>query len=357
MATAELPYARELRIAELAVQRASRLTEAVYTSKVKGTVTKNDKSPVTIADFGAQSVVFGALGNAFPDDLVLGEEDSSDLRSNDELAELVWGIVSATLSSEVASESSSELGSIGSRDDMIKFIDKGDSKSAAKGRVWTLDPIDGTKGFLRGGQYAIALALLVDGEVKVGVLGCPKLPLDPKTSGSQEGVLLSAVRGQGTFVKPLSSDLSKITEPQVCKMNEITSASEASFVEGIEAGHSSHGVQAEIAKRLGITNPSVRMDSQAKYATLAQGHGEIYLRLPVSMKYEEKIWDHAAGSIVAEEAGGVVTDMYGGPLDFTQGRTLKQNKGVIVVAKGIADEVIEVVKKIAEENYGPRSSL
>jgi 3'(2'), 5'-bisphosphate nucleotidase len=36
---------------------------------------------------------------------------------------------------------------------------------------WTLDPIDGTKGFLRGEQYVVALALVVDGQVQIGVLG------------------------------------------------------------------------------------------------------------------------------------------------------------------------------------------
>ena len=39
---------------------------------------------------------------------------------------------------------------------------------------WTLDPIDGTKGFLRRDQYAIALAYVVDGVVQLGVLGCPE---------------------------------------------------------------------------------------------------------------------------------------------------------------------------------------
>jgi 3'(2'), 5'-bisphosphate nucleotidase len=43
-----------------------------------------------------------------------------------------------------------------------------------------LDPIDGTKGFLRGGQYAIHLALIVDVRLELGVIGCPNLPFNPK---------------------------------------------------------------------------------------------------------------------------------------------------------------------------------
>jgi 3'(2'), 5'-bisphosphate nucleotidase len=42
--------------------------------------------------------------------------------------------------------------------------------------MWTLDPIDGTKGFLLGGQYAVCLALIEDSDVKLGVMGCPNLP-------------------------------------------------------------------------------------------------------------------------------------------------------------------------------------
>ena len=52
------------------------------------------------------------------------------------------------------------------------LIDRGGGE--AEKRFWALDPIDGTKGFLQGDPYAIALALIVDGEIKLGVLGCPK---------------------------------------------------------------------------------------------------------------------------------------------------------------------------------------
>ncbi len=59
--------------------------------------------------------------------------------------------------------------------------------------MWTIDPIDGTKGFLRGEQYAVCLSLIVDAQVQVGVIGCPNLPFDTDTKGS----IFVAVRGQG----------------------------------------------------------------------------------------------------------------------------------------------------------------
>lgn len=128
-------------------------------------------------------------------------------------------------------------------------------------------------------------------------------------------------------------------------MNEITDPSTASFCESVEAGHSSHGQQAAIAKALGITKDSTRMDSQAKYGSIARGDGDIYLRLPVSATYQEKIWDHAAGNLIVQEAGGIVTDSLGKKLDYSVGRTLKNNKGVMAAAKGIHQKVLDEVMK------------
>lgn len=64
--------------------------------------------------------------------------------------------------------------------------------------VWALDPIDGTKGFLRGGQYAVCLALLEDGKPVLGVMGTPNLPLDYKNPG-EKGVLFVTSKGKGAF--------------------------------------------------------------------------------------------------------------------------------------------------------------
>ncbi len=157
-----------------------------------------------------------------------------------------------------------------------------------KGRCWALDPIDGTKGFLRGGQYAVCLGFMVDGKVQVGVMGCPNLPHDASSPKPKEGefgagdkrkdlgTLFIAVRGQGAFQRRIEGG-----EEQKISMRSIQSLSEASFCESVEAGHSSHGTNARIAELLGITAPSVRMDSQAKYASLSRGDGDVYLRLPV----------------------------------------------------------------------------
>jgi 3'(2'), 5'-bisphosphate nucleotidase len=76
----------------------------------------------------------------------------------------------------------------------------------------------------------------------------------------------------------------------------------------------------------------VRLDSQAKYGVVARGDAAIYLRLPSPKQpdYREKIWDHAAGALIVQEAGGRVTDALGSDLDFSYGHKLEKNRGIIV---------------------------
>ncbi len=102
----------------------------------------------------------------------------------------------------------------------------------------------------------------------------------------------------------------------------------------------------EVVRHLGVKRPPLRMDSQAKYGILARGDGTVYLRLPTQKAYVEKIWDHAAGCILVEEAGGRVTDLHGKPLDFSQGKTLAKNKGVIATNGKLHDLVLRAVQGV-----------
>ena len=86
------------------------------------------------------------------------------------------------------------------------------------------------------------------------------------------------------------------------------------------------------------------MDGQTKYAIVARGEAAIYLRLPSRPGYQEKIWDHAAGSLIVEEAGGRVTDVHGRPLDFSAGRVLGNSGGIVVTNGVIHDAVLEAVR-------------
>ncbi|PGH17404.1 3'(2'),5'-bisphosphate nucleotidase [Polytolypa hystricis UAMH7299] len=349
-----MSYQRELHVAELAVQRATLLTQRVFNDKVKGTLDKNDKSPVTKGDFGAQALIIQAIRKNFPDDEIVAEEEASSLREDKSLSNEIWDLVKDI---KLTDEEGDKIlgGPLASEGTMLDIIDSGKSAGGPKGRIWALDPIDGTKGFLRGGQYAVCLGLIIDGDVKVGVIGCPNLPVSDSVSLSvdigsapagvaESGVLFSAVVGSGATSRPLSPG--GLLESKSISMKPVPDIGKASFCEGVEAGHSAQDDNAAVAKLLGITAPSVRLDSQAKYCSIARGAGDIYLRLPVRQDYQEKIWDHAAGDLIVREAGGQVTDITGARLDFSKGRTLAANKGVVAAPKAIHTQVIDAVQSV-----------
>ena len=117
----------------------------------------------------------------------------------------------------------------------------------------TLDPIDGTKGFLRNDQYAIALALIEDGEVKVAALACPALPISLDVPDSPTGSRFVAVRGEGAQMASLSSGA---FEP--IRVSQGAGADGSRFVESVEAGHGNQALQATIARAAGITRSALR---------------------------------------------------------------------------------------------------
>jgi 3'(2'), 5'-bisphosphate nucleotidase len=284
---------------------------------------KDDRSPVTIADFGAQALVCHYLKANLPEAVIVGEEDSAELKlleNQDKLAQ-VTGYVQ-----RFHPEATPEM--------ICRWIDAGNGQVAD--RFWTLDPIDGTKGFLRNDQYGIALAFIEAGEVKVAALACPVLPLDLNDPQSEVGVVFTAVRGEGAFMALMDSD--KFIPIQVTPASDVE---RLRFVESVEAGHSNHALQQAIAQAAGITRPSLRMDSQAKYGVVARGDAALYLRLPSpkSPDYRENIWDHAAGTLIVEEAGGRVTDMHGQPLDLASDYKMRHNRGVIV-SNGVIHEAV-----------------
>jgi 3'(2'), 5'-bisphosphate nucleotidase len=323
-------YQKELQTAIVAVRKAARVTQAVQSQITDDVLEKKDRSPVTIADYAAQAVICHALKEAFPNDPIVGEEDAAELRTGENA-----GFVDRIL------EELSAIDVAATADEVCSWIDHGNGKASS--RFWTLDPIDGTKGFLRGQQYAISLALIVDGELTVAALGCPNLPLDPAAESSP-GSLFFAVRGQGAFVFSIEDDNDSTEDATRVQTGAALDWPDARLCESVESGHSSHSRSAQIAQSLGITKEPVRLDSQAKYAVVARGEADVYLRLPTRQAYQEKIWDHAGGALVVQEAGGTVSDINGKPLDFTRGHELTQNRGVVVSNGPLHDAVVKAVQ-------------
>lgn len=331
------PYSSEREVAIQAVIKACHLCRTVQKNLVSDeSVAKKDKSPVTVADFGAQAVVSHALAGAFPDVPLVGEEDAAQLRE-EENAEVLKKVIANV------QQIQPEL----TQNQILAAIDRGTYGGGPTGRHWTLDPIDGTKGFLRNDQYAVALALIENGQVVLGVLGCPSLPVDGRNFDGPRGCLFIAEKGCGATMRVLDDPNSS---DQPIHVTSVTDPSQASFCESVESAHSSQSDSAQVAEILKISVPPYRIDSQCKYAAVGRGDASIYLRLPTKKGYEEKIWDHAAGSIVITEAGGRVTDVRGQNLDFSIGRTLRDNLGVIVTNGRLHDQVVNAVMQVLELN-------
>lgn len=343
-----MSYHKELAAAKKAASLAARLCQKVQKALLQSDVqSKSDKSPVTVADYGSQAVVSFILQRELPSESfsLVAEEDSGDLRKDgaQETLARITELVNDTLTSDGTCISRV------SEEDVLTAIDSGKSEGGSNGQHWVLDPIDGTKGFLRGDQYAIALALLDEGKVVLGVLACPNLPLasiggqDQHSLHNQIGCLFSAKIGEGTDMQPLDG-----SSPIKVHVSAIENPEEASFFESFEAAHSKHDLSSSIAKKLGVKAPPVRIDSQAKYGALSRGDGAIYLRFP-HKGYREKIWDHAAGCIVVTEAGGEVSDAAGNPLDFSKGRYLDLETGIIVTNEKLMPSLLKAVRECLDE--------
>ncbi|KAF9045713.1 nucleotidase HAL2 [Hymenopellis radicata] len=341
-----LAFLAERQLAISAVRRAAFLTNSVFNKLVKNeTLTKGDKSPVTVGDYAAQAVISSMIHKAFPGDPIVGEEDAKELRvdSGKEMRDRIVELANEAITRELGVGDVKEWG-IGpgqelTPDELLDSIDRGNFEGGRSGRMWTIDPIDGTKGFLRGEQYAVCLSLIVDSKVQVGVIGCPNLPYDLSKPDGQVGCIFVAVRGQGAEQMNLEG-----SQPVPISIPSF-SPSQLNFLESVEAAHSSHSTNDKISTLLAITRNPIRMDSQAKYGALARGDGGAYMRMPTGVGYREKIWDHAPGSLLVEEAGGVVSDSRGLPLDFGLGRTLGENFGVIATGKNWHTKVLSAVQQ------------
>lgn len=318
------------------VRQAARISQSVQSEIAPGRWDKDDRTPVTVADLAVQALVSGVLQAQFPADPLMAEEGASELRQP------AW----SGLLEKVVEQVRAVRGDATPAEQVLDWIDRGQQPIDPERRYWVLDPIDGTKGFLRKDQYAIALALVERGQILLGVLGCPNLPAAGGTpdAPSEKGQIYVAVRGGGAYRLGLDGEAS----PTPVRVNPESDPGRATWCERVEASSGNKDKTAQIVEQVGIVQPPSRLDSQAKYAVVARGEASLYLRHTLDPSYREKVWDHAAGVIVVEEAGGTTTDLYGRPLDFSRGRELSANRGIVCSSGQWHDRVLAAVQSVLE---------
>ena len=326
----------DLAVVLSAVRDAARVCRHVQSGikNAETAMTKDDRSPVTIADYASQAVVARAL--AVEGQVLVAEESAALLGAPEHRVHL-----DATV--KALRESGAWPGA--TAEEVLRAIGQaGEPLPRESDRPWwTLDPIDGTKGFLRGQQYAIALACIVRGRVVVGVMACPNLSIDHAASVDEadpRGTMYAAVEGRGVIEWMLGRADGRRVEPR--QMRERVPV----LAESVDRGHSDQSMSTRIMSAACGEHRIIRLDSQCKYTVVARGQADVYLRLPAKKGYVERIWDHAAGAIIAREAGCVVTDMLGRELDFGCGRGLEMNTGVVVAPPELHGRIIAEIGKM-----------
>ncbi|KAL3421675.1 3',5'-bisphosphate nucleotidase [Phlyctema vagabunda] len=343
-------YHHELHIACLAVQRASLATKTILSSIDKGEISKSDDSPVTVADFAAQALLISAIHYVFPGDTFVGEESSAALRENQSLRDRVWELVHSTRLEDAEAEAA--LGQIESPAAMLDIIDLGgNGKGGNSGRVWMLDPVDGTATFVRGEQYAVCLGLVEDGDQKVGVLGLPNLKLERERIEEEVvdtegyGIMLSAIRGQGAYSGKMSNGA--LEAGQKIQVQKDTTQSGAIHMINQRWDSMDNAKHRLVTAKLGASWPGTEIwAAQVRYSALAVGGGDVLVRIPLDPSKKVNTWDHIGGILIAEEVGVKVTDLDGRAIDFGAGRKLSANYGIVAARENIHDKVLEAAQEV-----------
>jgi 3'(2'), 5'-bisphosphate nucleotidase len=296
-------------------------------------LSKPDTTPVTVADFAIQAIVAERLGNACPGDALIAEEDASPLDADPDRSWQILEAVGRIIPDATMTQITAWLGGAGSR---------------GGSRWWTLDPIDGTRGFLNGRQYVTALALAVDGRVEMSVIGCPHLSVGPVNDAagvatpSAHGGIAIAVRGHGAWWRPDGDDTL-----QRLAVSTRRDPADARVVQSFEVQHGDPGRSARVRLALGVLAPPLLLDSQAKHVAVAAGSSDLLIRFPPHPGFHDAVWDQAPGSLLIEEAGGRITDLAGTPLDFTTGRRLLSNTGMLASNGLLHTAALEAIRHVS----------
>ena len=228
--------------------------------------------PVTIADRTASEIIVEGLREAFPNDGILSEEEV-DISEN-------------------------RLG---------------------KNRVWIIDPLDGTQGFInKDGDFAVQIGLSENGESVLGVVFLPN-----------ENALYYASKNVGAFL---------IENGEAAKKLEVSEKTDFGVMKlAVSRNHYSKKMN-RIKKEFGLRREVRRGSVGLKIGLIAREICDLYIHFSPRTKH----WDTCAPQIILEEAGGKLTDVFGGKIVYNTSDV--QNHNGILASNGAAHE--KVVKNL-----------
>lgn len=238
----------------------------------------NLSEPVTIADRTASKIIVKGLAESFPDDAILSEEEKDDKKNR-----------------------------------------------LSKKRVWMIDPIDGTWGFIKkDGDFAVHIGLSENGESILGVVFVP-----------DENRLFFASKGNGAFVVE-NDNLPKRLQVS-CKENftEMTLA--------VSRNHRSPKMS-QIVQSFNLKNEIQRGSVGLKVGLIAEQICDLYIHLSPRTKF----WDTCAPQIILEEAGGKLTDLFGDKIVYDI-NDVQNHNGILASNGTVHEEAITQLKPILSE--------
>ena len=237
----------------------------------------SDSEPVTEADRVANELIVKALQREFPEDGILAEESIDTSRRLD------------------------------------------------RKRVWMIDPLDGTNGFIDGnGDFAVQIGLVEDGQAVLGIV------YQPLT-----GVLFRAVRGEGAWIERPDFEPERVT---VSTQNEISKMRLAA-----SRSHRSPRMD-KVVKAFRVREEVRRGSVGIKVGLICERQCDLYVHLSPRTKQ----WDTCAPQIILTEAGGKITDLFGEPLRYNVLEV--QNRNGLVASNGtVHDEIIDALAPLLAE--------
>ena len=266
-------YERELRVALELARRAGEAALQFYGGPLRVEHKEEFDEPVTQADRAVNELIVRSLHEAFPDDGILAEESvDTDRRLGRE-------------------------------------------------RVWMVDPLDGTKGFIAGtGDFAVQIGLAVAGRSALGVLYAPATD-----------VLYWAARGHGAWVLRPTSEAGKSAEAERLGVTGETRLARMRLAES----RSHRGPRMEsVVRALGVRAEVKSHSVGIKVGLLVERQADLYIHLSPKTKQ----WDTCAPEAVLSEAGGRMTDLWGEPLLYNSPDVLNRNG--LVASNGAAHEEV-----------------
>jgi 3'(2'), 5'-bisphosphate nucleotidase len=292
---------------------------------------KQDSEPVTIADYGSQIIIGRALAQYFADDAVLAEEAGVqflELTSDKQKAEII-NLLTTILDVNIM------------QNNITTWLDQGADKDSAS-RTWIIDPIDGTKGFVAMRHYAIGVGIVEGGQPTGAIIAAPGYG-DGVSGDDDEGALFFIQDGTAYQAPLLGTGETK-------PIHVSDRSDQLTVVQSFEKQHASKSRMAIVRENANMADAKVlELDSMEKYALVANGDADIYLRLPnLDNKRPHYTWDHAPGVALVLAAGGKATDVDGSPLIFSQGRIVP-NRGMVVSNGLVHDRLLEAVNKLLDD--------